>query len=148
MSWDLFAQDFPPVESVEDVPEDFAPAPLGPREAVIAKILAVAPDADFSDPSWGNLERDDWSIEFNLGDEAQCEDFALHVRGDGPGAMEMVDAILRAVGVRAIDAQTSEFFTLEAARESFGAWQGYRDQIAAEHAPPPQRGLFARLFGR
>jgi hypothetical protein len=41
--------------------------------------------------------------------------------------MPVVDSILRAVGVRGIDLQTSTFFTLETARESFGVWQDYRD---------------------
>jgi hypothetical protein len=161
MSWDLFAQNFPPVNSVDDIPEDFEPVPLGPRGMVIAKIQAAMPDADFSDPSWGLLERDGWSIEFNLGEDEECEDFALHVRGGGPGAMEAVDIVLRAAGVRAIDAQTSEFFSLEAARESFAAWQAYRDKAVwhektpafpeeqpSIEAHPPRRGFFARLFGR
>lgn len=169
MSWDLYAQDFPPVDSVEHIPEDFEPEPLGPRVAVIAKILAAMPDVDFSDPSWGLLERDGWSIEFNLGEEEECEDLALHVRGCGRGAMEAVDTVLCAVGVRAIDAQTGEFFTLETAGQSFAAWQAYRDGIVQhpshdeddwddrddrmdslhfEQDAPPRKGFFARLFGR
>jgi len=146
MSWDLFAQNFPPVASAEEIPDDFEPQALGPRSEVIRKIQAAIPDADFSDPGWGLLERDGWSIEFNLGDEDQCESFALHVRGGGPEAMEAVDATLSAVGVRAIDAQTGEFFTLEAARESFRRWQDYRDRAFTE-PPRPVRGFFARLFG-
>ena len=161
MSWDLYAQNFPPVDSADDIPEDFEPTPLGPRAMVIAKIQAVTPDADFSDPRWGLLERDGWSIEFNLGEEEECGDFALHVRGGGPGAMEAVEAVLCAIGVGAIDAQTGEFFTPEAARESFAAWQAYRDKAVwhqktpavpeeqpSIEAQPPRRGFFARLFSR
>ncbi|MCH7861345.1 hypothetical protein ACQKOH_15320 [Sphingomonas sp. NPDC092331] len=148
MSWDLYAQDFPPVASVEDIPEDFDPQPLGPRDTVILKIRAVLPDVDFSDPGWGLLRREGWSIEFNLGNDAECSGVSLYVRGGGADAMEVVDSILHAIGARGIDLQTSRFFTLEAARKSFGTWQDYRDQVVAEYAPAPKRGLLSRLFGK
>jgi hypothetical protein len=146
MSWDVFAQNFPDVASAEDVPDDFEPAPLGPRDALIARMIEAVPGADFSDPSWGLVEQDGWSIEINIGEEAECDSFALHVRGGGDGAIETVAAILDATGVRAIDAQTGEFFELEAARESFGLWQDFRDKVVREHQP--KRGWFSRLFGR
>jgi hypothetical protein len=51
MSWDLFIQDIPAAaQNVGDIPDDFHPAPLGSRAAIIAKIREVAPLADFSDP--------------------------------------------------------------------------------------------------
>jgi len=40
--------------SLSDIPHDFAPAPLGQRAALIAKILEIAPQADFSHPTWEN----------------------------------------------------------------------------------------------
>ena len=129
MSWDLFAQDFPKVASVDQIPDDFRPSPVGARDALIAKVKAVFLDSDFSDPSWGLLERDGWSIEINLGEDAICEDFALHVRGGGPGAIHGVGVILDATGSRAIDAQTGEFFDVEAAEASFERWQEYRDKV-------------------
>lgn len=148
MSWDLYAQDFPLVDSIEEIPEGFEGRSLGSRTEVIDRILAVLPDADFSDPSWGLLTRDGWSIEFNLGSDAECNGFSLYVRGGGPDAIVVVDSVLRAVGARGIDLQTSAFFTLEAALESFGVWQNYRDQVVAEHAPAPKRSFFSRLLGR
>ncbi len=148
MSWDLYAQDFPPVVSIEEIPEDFEGRSLGSRTEVIDKILTVLPDANFSDPSWGLLTRDGWSIEFNLGNDAECNGFSLYVRGGGPDAIVVVDSVLRAVGARGIDLQTSTFFTPETALESFGVWQNYRDQVVAEYAPAPKRGFFSRLLGR
>ncbi|NVL83974.1 hypothetical protein, partial [Escherichia coli] len=74
----MYAQDFPPVASVEDIPEDFDPQPLGPRDTVILKFRAVLPDVDFSDPGWGLLRREGWSIEFNLGNDAECSGVSLY----------------------------------------------------------------------
>lgn len=147
MSWDLYAQDFPDVATVAAIPDDFLPQPLGPREDVIARIKAAIPAVDFSDPSWGVIVDDSWSIELRLGDEAICSGFSLYVRGGGEAAMDGVAIILQATGTRGIDMQTSEFFERKTASESFGVWQSYRDQVVAE-VRKPKPGFFARLFGR
>ena len=95
MSRDLFVQDIPPgARTVADIPGDFAPCDIGERSSIIAAIRRVVPDADFSDPSWGNLEGPDYSIEVNLGDEGPCTSFALHVQG-GDTAAFVVHEILK-----------------------------------------------------
>lgn len=137
MSWDIFAQDFPDVASVEDVPDDFEPASLGSRDAMIARIAGAIPSADFADPAWGLIDGLGWSIEVNLGDDAECNGFALHVRGGGNEAIDAVAAILAATGLRAVDAQTGEFFDKGAALESFGGWQAYRDHVAEPPTETP-----------
>jgi hypothetical protein len=73
------------------------------------------------------LDRADFSMEFNIGEDEICEDFMLHVRGGG-AAVEAIDQLLARLQLRAIDCQTGEFFSVEAAEESFGEWQRYRDK--------------------
>ena len=81
MSWDIFVQDLPrDAATVADIPQDFKPAPIGKRADVIARIKEVVPSTDFSDPSWGQIEGEDWSIEVNIGKNETCSGFALHVR--------------------------------------------------------------------
>ena len=130
MSWDIFVQDLPPdAGSVDDIPKDFRPKPLGPRSEIIAKIREVVPNADFSDPSWGDIEGPDWSIEVNLGTSEVCDDFALHVRGH-EGAVPVVLNILNRLGLRALDPSSdSGLFDPARALESFGAWRRYADGI-------------------
>lgn len=128
MSWDISIQDLPrDVQSIADVPDDYRPRLLGPRATVIARICEVLPDVDFSDPTWGMFERPDFSIEFNMGAEEICDGFMLHVRGGG-SAMETVARLLEGLQLRGFDCQTGEFFSIEAARGSFGQWQAYRDR--------------------
>jgi len=69
--------------------------------------LQIFPTADFSDPAWGTYETADWSIEFDMGDEEICEDFALHVtsRGDAPIA---IARLLDHLGLRTLDSGTSQ----------------------------------------
>ena len=130
MSWDIFAMDMPlGVRSVSEIPRDFRPGSLGSRSAVIAKIMQIVPTADFSDPSWGRIEGDGWSIGVNIGKDEDCDSIALHVRG-GEAAVGAVAGILDGLGIRAIDAQTGEFFVSgPAAIESFRKWRAYRDQV-------------------
>ncbi|MFL6059749.1 MAG: hypothetical protein ACJ72E_00860 [Marmoricola sp.] len=129
MSWDISIMDLPDdVVSVADIPDAFEPQPLGSRDELIAAIRDVAPSADFSDPSWGELATPDFVIEFNMGREEVVNSVMLHVRGAGP-VVEFIDALLTHIGRRAIDCSEGEFFTSEAAGESLRTWQAYRDSV-------------------
>lgn len=129
MSWDICVLDLPAdATTIDDIPGDFVPRPLGPREAIIAAILRVAPDADFTDPTWGCIETPEFVIEVNLGKDELVDSFALHVRG-GEAAVECVASILDALGLRAYDTQIGDFFDHEVALESFRAWRTYRDRV-------------------
>jgi hypothetical protein len=130
MSWDIFVQDFPKdAASVADIPDDFLPKDVGDRSEIIAKISEVVPEADFSNPTWGLIDGEDWSIEVNIGDSDTCSGIALHVRG-GDEAIGVVDAVLRALGLRAIDSQTGDFFVAgPEAHASFSKWREYRDSV-------------------
>ena len=56
MSWDISVLDLPAdAHSESDIPHDFASATLGERSELIATILDVAPQSDFSHPAWGEL---------------------------------------------------------------------------------------------
>ena len=130
MSWDIFAVNVPLVfESIEEIPPDFKPKPLGDRSAVIARIKRIVPTADFSDPSSGLIDEDGWSIELDMGDDEICEDFAFHVRGDGDEAVEVVARILDGLGIRGFDPQAGRLFVGgPSAIASFNEWRAFRDR--------------------
>ncbi len=68
MSWDVYVMNLPPgLESLDDIPKDYEPPPLGLRADIIAKISALYPQVDFSDPSWERLELPECRIEFGSG---------------------------------------------------------------------------------
>ena len=129
MSWDISIMDLPAdATSVSEIPHDFAPAPLGKRVALIAKVLEVAPQADFSDPAWGELSTPDFTIEFNMGRDAVVDSLTLHVRG-GDSAVDFVTALLQHLELRAIDCSTGDFFESSAAAQSLTAWRQFRDRV-------------------
>jgi hypothetical protein len=105
VSWDVFVQEIPPgIESVEEIPDDFRPGPLGRRGEFIRRIQAFVPSADFKNPAWGVLDTPEFSVEFNMGED---ED-----------------------GLRAFDPQSpAGIFESSASAESFGRWRRYRDEI-------------------
>jgi len=77
MSWDIFVQDFPSdAKSIEDIPDDFKPGSIGKTSDIIERIKEVVPTADFSNPAWGTIDGDGWSIEVNIDEERTAT--ALH----------------------------------------------------------------------
>jgi hypothetical protein len=132
VSWDISIVDLPSdAASIADIPDEFQPEPLGSRVDLIAAIREVAPTADFSDPSWGELATPDFVIEFNMGSEEVVDSMMLHARGGG-SAVAFIDALLTRLGRRAIDCSVGEFFSAPASGESFRAWQAYRDSVIAQ----------------
>jgi hypothetical protein len=102
LSWDIFAQDLPTsITSLSDIPDDVVPQPLGKRVSLIAKIMVVAPQADFADPSWGKIRTPDYGM---VGACAQTGPERL--RGPGlPGS-----ALSNSVQVRKKDPQRANLF--------------------------------------
>lgn len=127
MSWDIFVQDIPPdVKSVEEIPGDFEPRPLGGRQEIIDAILRAVPTADFSETSWGRIEGSEYSIEVNIGDADPVMSFAMHVYGDEPAVL-VVQRILAILGVRAFDPSSSTgIFDMPSSSEGFLQWKEFR----------------------
>jgi hypothetical protein len=131
VSWDVLFQDLPTgVKSLDDIPDDFKPKPLGPREHVVDRLLAEVPGIDFSDASWGTFEGEGFSVEFNMGTGSVTKSVMLHVRG-GDAALAVVRAVADALGVPAIDCSQGELIDLASpeAAEGFRAWRAYRDHV-------------------
>ena len=133
-TWDIFVQDIPPgTTSVDQIPEGFITAPIGQRDAIIAGIRAVAPDVDFTDPTWGVIRGDGYTIEINIGDEPVTSDFAFHVRGDDEAA-RIVSRILQRLELRAYDPQSLSgiFQCGDAAVESLRSWRAFHHQAVGK----------------
>jgi hypothetical protein len=132
MSWDISIQHLPESATcVDEIPDDFRPSPLGPRSQVISDIQRVIPDVDFTDPSWGMLDRPTFTIEFNMGSEDICDGYMLHVRGGGD-AMRLIDQLLSSLRLRGFDCQSGDFFRLEEAGGTFQQWQDFRDRVVSD----------------
>ncbi|MEO0479357.1 MAG: hypothetical protein AAF196_07750 [Planctomycetota bacterium] len=147
MSWDIFVQDLPSdARSIQDIPEDFEPRPIGSPDAVIAGIRSVVPHADFSDPTWGRIDGEDYSIEVSISGGSSCDGFALHVRG-GASAARVVHDILEALDLRALDmASDTGFFSWPDSVGGLNRWQDYRDQVVRGSKPEAPRKPWWRFW--
>lgn len=130
MSFDVFVQDIPAsAQSTDDIPEDFEPKPIGPRSDVVAAIRRVAPEVMFSDPTWGTIDGDGYSIEIDVGVDDPVTGFAFHLRGAESGLF-LISDILAELGVRAFaPGSDSGLFTLDRDSEAFLRWREYRDGV-------------------
>ena len=128
MSWDLFVQDWGNFESLDDISNDFEPQSIGKRSEVIDNIKAAEPTIDFSNPSWGILENEQFTIEFNMGNSEECDGFVMHISGNEL-ALPCVGNILDRLKLRAADGSSPFFFDIEKSKGDLQKWIDYRDSI-------------------
>jgi hypothetical protein len=131
MSWDVILIDMPSgIVTIDDLPKDFSPE-LGPRTHVLSTIATMLPDLDLTDPAWGILDGDDFSIEFNIGDGDPITDIMLHVRG-GDDAIHVIQHICEHTGWRAFDTSTGDLIDFaQDPTAGLRQWRAYRDRVVA-----------------
>ena len=129
MSWDVMVFKFagtPP--SIEEFDESNL-QPMGAHASIRERISQHLPGVDWSDPTWGNYERDGLSFEFNMGEDDPITNFMVHVRGTG----DAIAALMRFAvpsGWTVLDCSTGEF--LDPANPSDAGWTGFqafRDRV-------------------
>jgi len=85
------------------LPDDFAPDALASSASAVASLLGdVFPAIDASDTSWVVLDTDDYSIEFNIGDESPCTSVMLLVPGQ-ESVMEAIRLLCERTGWQGFD---------------------------------------------
>lgn len=111
MTWDIFIQDLPAVSRVDDIPGDFRPQPIGEREALIARIRTVLPMLERQDSDWlfAKGHGIDLSMQLHMENAGQVRYILVHVHNGEQGAAS-VAALLRALGLRAMDTATGDLF--------------------------------------
>jgi len=97
---------------------------LGEASEVRRRIAAALPGTDWSDPAWGVLESDGWSIEFNSDAAGEVESLMLHVRGEG-NPVPAIARLCQETGWFALDMSSAEF--LEPANPNSSGWEAFRD---------------------
>ena len=119
MCWEVLAQRLPP-EGALEAPE----GDLTTRAEVIARLRALAPEAETGGPGRWLIEGAGYSIEVSVGEEEELGAVSLHVRGASEEAARRTLAIVHALGMQAFDPQAGAFLTSGAqAAEAFRAWR-------------------------
>jgi hypothetical protein len=130
MSWDLLLLNLPPgIETIDQVPED-CDVNLGPLQAVLTGLNQVFGDAIYlRDQTWGMLEGEHFSIEFNIGSKDPCESIMLHVRGDD-SAIEPIKALCFQTGWSAFDTSSGELLNFHGdPAVGLRTWREWKDPV-------------------
>ncbi|MGK5627946.1 hypothetical protein [Streptomyces sp. URMC 123] len=130
MSWDVLLLRLPhDFTSVQQIPNDYNPAPIGSQHDVVAAITQAVPDCDLSDPTWGELLGPTWSMELHIGSEDPVDSIMLHIRGSGDDALTSVFRLAGALSCEAFDC--AEGAPIAPGQTSgWHAFQQFRDRVS------------------
>lgn len=119
MNWEIFIQDLPAVAKANDIPADFRPRPIGEREVIARHIKQALPMAQRQDTNWffAKAPGIDLSIELHMEDQANVRYIVVRSHGGEQDAVS-VAALLRTLGLRAMDTATGELFDGDGLEES------------------------------
>jgi hypothetical protein len=129
MSWDVLLMNVPDnLKSSNDLPDDYK-SNLGIGVNILPTLSSIVPEIDLHDPTWGELEGDGFSIEFNIGKDDPVDTIMLHIRG-GNGAINVIEHICEKTGWRALDTSIGKFIDFNQSPEKgFELWRGYRNRV-------------------
>lgn len=146
MSWDVLLFRLPPsIRSLNELPDDFAGESLGTPTDVADVVRDLFPHIDFSDPTWGVLETEQYSIEFSIGDEVPCTSVMLHVRGP-ENAIGPVRELCARTGWSAFDTSSGDLIDFAAdPTKGLREWIAYRQQAGITG---PLRGVSLTAAGQ
>ncbi|TXK74515.1 hypothetical protein FU659_29170 [Paenibacillus sp. N3.4] len=126
MSWDVMFMKLPyKVTKVEEINEDIIQV-IGDRKEIVVILNEIFPDVDFTDPSWGGLDREGYSIEFNIPEEVNVTAVTLHVRGNNE-SIRALKEIHDKTGWTAMDETIIDFSSNP--ERGLEEWRSYRDHV-------------------
>lgn len=128
MSWDVYIQDFGEHKKLEDIPEDFKPKSIGVKSEIINKIKEISPELNISDNSLLKLEKNNFSIDFSIGEHETLDYVMLHIRGDKSVFGYIIELITK-LNLRAVDTSTGEFIDISKNPGGLELWKEYKDRI-------------------
>ncbi|MCP4317283.1 MAG: hypothetical protein GY789_15035 [Hyphomicrobiales bacterium] len=147
MSWDIsfMAADNPP-PPVSEMPDEWSGNHAEAVADVPAKISSILPKTDWSDPKWGTLDGNSFSLEFNMGDDDPCSSFMIHARGGGEVA-RVIEEIAQLPGWYALDTSQGEWLHhCSSAEAGIEAFNNYRDQvISGQQEPLVELGILSKF---
>lgn len=108
---------------------------LGTHDEVIAALRTALPEIDLSDPAWGVLDGEDFSIEFDIGERKRpVESIVLHVRGS-ERALHPIRRLCVSTGWHPIDLSCNRLIDFDRTPSGLEEWQRHLNPIAGEWPP-------------
>lgn len=136
MSWDVYIIRAEGYASIDDLPKDYEPEPLGDARDLRMQLSELFSELGWTESAWGVLRDDKFSIEFNFSEAGNMKSFMLHVRGGG-NPLGPIALMCKHFGWQAVDCSMGEFIDFK--KTSQIGWQGFqdfRDQVIEQHREP------------
>ncbi|MGW3493099.1 hypothetical protein [Streptomyces sp. NPDC001020] len=129
MSWDVLLLRLPDdVTSMQCLPDEYEPTPLGRRDDILATVTRAVPEADLSDPTWGEILGPTWSMELNIGSEDPVDSVMLHIRGSGDDVLTTVFRLAEALCCKVFDCAEGDLIT-PGQTSGWHTFQQFRDRV-------------------
>lgn len=131
MTWDVLLLRLPEgTASLRELPADFAPIPLGPRDLIARALSDALPALEPLDASLAVVREEDFVVELELGPGTILDHVLVHVLGSD-AAYGVLRTSATALGASAVDCESDEVLDLEAPTSpSLRSWQARFDEIA------------------
>ena len=122
--------------SINDIPNDFVPEPLGSRDVVLTILADVFPDANFADSTWVQVDRKNYVIELMVGNEEPVESLGFRPHGDDT-VIEALQLLCAQTGWRAYDTSSGDFINFATnPAQGFQAWRTYAQRVIGPSFDP------------
>ena len=124
MSWDVVL--IKTKTNKEEIGDIKKPIPFD-RDIFIKEMKKYIPDLNIEDKTWLFLNREYYSVEFNMGKDKNTDCIMLHVRGNREPE-DLFEIIKEKFQCRIFDCSSGEFIE-KGVKSAFGAWKEYRDKV-------------------
>ncbi len=124
MSWDVVL--IKTKTNKEEIGDIKTPIPFD-RDSFIKEMKKYIPDLNIEDKTWLFLNREYYSVEFNMGKDKKTDCIMLHVRGNREPE-DLFEIIKEKFQCRIFDCSSGEFIE-KGVKSAFGAWKEYRDKV-------------------
>ncbi len=119
----------PNAKTLDDIPYDYKPEPLGSVAEVLSLISELFPDVDCSDPTWLRLDREDYIVEFMIGSEEPVTSIGFRPHGCD-SFMDALQLLCEQTGCRAIDTSDGALIDFnDNPMQGFHCWREYAQQV-------------------
>ena len=127
MSWDVVL--IKTKTNREEIGDIKKPIPFD-REIFIKEMKKYIPELNIEDKTWLFLNREYYSVEFNMGKDKKTDCIMLHVRGNREPE-DLFEIIKEKFQCRIYDCSSGEFIE-DGTESAFGKWKEYRDKVVGK----------------
>jgi hypothetical protein len=131
MSWDVLVMRFPEGfdGDFDNIPDGWKPEELFTHDFFIKEVKKIFPNINDADEDWLFLNKETFSIEFNIGKDDPISDIMLHIRG-GDEAIKAIAILCEKLNLQALDTTDCKLIDFnKETNDGFTQWREYNNRV-------------------